>query len=233
MSAGARTVRWIAALSLTVNAAFGAVYLLRHLVSPAHTRAPRELARAALSHELAIGSAAQRDVVVLGDSLTERGEWSELVERPVANRGISGDTVADVRARLDDGVALEPRVLFVLVGVNDLAAGTPPDVLAMNHAGLVIELRRRLPHTRIVVESLLPVRDRLVAPGDLLTTAAVRRSNQLLERAAAGAGVEWLDVNATLADATGELDPRHASDGVHLSPAGYRTWAAALVPFLP
>ena len=233
MSAGARTVRWIAALSLAVNAAVGAVYLARHLVSPAHTRSSREQARGALFHELATGSPAQRDVVVLGDSLTERAEWWELLERPVANRGVAGDTVADVRARLDDIVAIEPRVLFVLVGINDLAAGTPPDVLAMNHAGLVGELRWRLPHARIVVESLLPVRDQLVGRDDKLTTAAVRRSNQLLERAAAGAGTEWLDVNAALADATGELDPRYASDAVHLSPAGYRAWAAALAPFLP
>lgn len=233
MAAGTRTVRWIAALSLAVNAAFAAVYVSRHLVAPAHGRAPRELARAALFRELATGAAAERDVVVLGDSLTERGEWSELLEQPVANRGISGDTVADVWSRLDDIVALEPRVVFVLVGVNDLAAGASPAVLAMHHAALVMELRRRLPRTRIVVESLLPIRDELVAGDDRLTTAAVRRTNELLQRATAGAGADWLDVHAPLADATGALDPRYASDRVHLSPAGYRAWAAALRPYLP
>ena len=232
MSAGARTVRWIAALSLAVNTAFAAAYVARHLVSPAHSRAPRELARAALFRELATGPAAEREVVVLGDSLTERGEWGELLERPVANRGIAGDTVADVRSRLDDIVALEPRVLFVLVGVNDLAAGASPAVLAMQHAALVMDLRRRLPRTRIVVESLLPVRDELVAGDDTLTVT-VRRTNELLRRATAGAGVDWLDLHAVLADAAGELDARYASDGVHLSPAGYRAWSAALRPYLP
>jgi peptidyl-prolyl cis-trans isomerase A (cyclophilin A) len=231
MPAGARTVRWIAALSLAVNAAVAAVYIGRQVVAPAHGRPQRELSRAALFRELATGAAAQRDVVMLGDSLTERGEWWELLERPVANRGIAGDTVADMRSRLDDIVALEPRVLFVLAGINDLAAGTPPDVLAMHHAGLVVELRRRLPRARIVVEALLPVRDALAAR-DNITTAAVRRTNQLLERATAGAGADWLDAGAALADATGELDPRHAIDGVHLSAAGYRAWAGALRPYL-
>src|SRR5262245_32604332 len=228
MSAGARTVRWIAALSLAVNAAFAAVYVARHLASPGHGRAPRELARAALFRELATGAAAEREVVVLGDSLTERGEWAELLERPVANRGIAGDTVADVRARLDDIVALEPRTLFVLVGINDLAAGGWPAVLAIQHAALAIDLRRRLPRTRIVVESLLPIRDELVARDDVLSNAAVRRTNDLLRRTTAGAGVEWLDVHAALADPTGELDPRYAIDGLHLSPAGHRAWAAPL-----
>jgi lysophospholipase L1-like esterase len=233
MAAGARTVRWIAALSLAVNAAVAAVYLARHLASPVPGRPSREVARAALFRELATGAAAEREVVVLGDSLTERGEWAELLERPVANRGIAGDTVADVRARLDDIVALEPRVLFVLVGVNDLAAGAWPAVLAIQHAALATDLRRRLPRTRIIVESLLPIRDEIVARDGALTTAAVRRTNELVQRATAGSGAEWLDVHAVLADATGELDPRYASDGVHLSPAGYRAWAAALRPYLP
>jgi lysophospholipase L1-like esterase len=215
-----------------VNAAVAAVYIGRQLAAPAHGRPQRELARAALFGELATGAPAQRDVVVLGDSLTERGEWWELLEQPVANRGIAGDTVADVRSRLDDIAALEPRVVFVLAGVNDLAAGTPPEVLAMHHAALVLELRRRLPRTRIVVEALLPVRDALAAR-DNIATAAVRRTNQLLERAAAGAGADWLDAGAALADAAGELDPRYAIDGVHLSAAGYRAWAAALRPYLP
>jgi lysophospholipase L1-like esterase len=175
----------------------------------------------------------QRDVVVVGDSLTERGEWWELLDRPVANRGIAGDTVDDVRARLDDVVALEPRVLLVLVGVNDLLAGTSPDTLARRHAALVVELRRRLPRTRIVVESLLPLRDEIVARDETLTSATVRRANELLQRGASDAGAEWLDIHSHLADATGELDARYSSDGLHLSAAGYRAWAAVLRPYLP
>ena len=106
-------------------------------------------------------------------------------------------------------------------------------MLAIQHAALATDLRRRLPRTRIVVESLLPIRDEIVARDAALTTAAVRRTNELVQRAIAGAGAEWLDVHAALADASGELDPRYASDGVHLSPAGYRAWAAALRPYLP
>jgi lysophospholipase L1-like esterase len=97
----------------------------------------------------------------------------------------------------------------------------------------VVELRRRLPRARIVVESLLPIRDEIIARDAPLTTATVGRANELLRRGAAGAGAEWLDVNARLADATGELDVRYSSDGLHLSAAGYRAWAAVLAPHLP
>jgi lysophospholipase L1-like esterase len=232
MAVGARLWSWIAAFSLAANAAVGATWAWRHIFAGGSARiaSPAREARVALLHELAAPS---RDVVLLGDSLTERGEWWELLERPAANRGIGGDTVEKVRARLDDVVALEPRVVFLLVGVNDLVAGTDPDTLARRHDALVGELRRRLPRARVVVQSLLPIREELVAPRERLASATVRRANALLAPAAVAAGAEWLDLARQLADADGELDVRYSLDGLHLSPAGYRAWAAALRPYLP
>ncbi len=226
MALGPSTTRWIAIASLALNVAVAAVWGWRH-VRPRDAAPSREQARAAALHDLA-APPAHREVVVLGDSLTERAEWWELLDRPVANRGIAGDTVERVRARLDDVVALDPRTVFVLVGINDLLAGAAPEALAARHVALVAELRRRLPRARIVVESLLPIRDELVAREAALTSATVRGANALLERGATAAGAEWLDVAAGLADATGELDRRYAGDGVHLSAAGYRAWAAIL-----
>jgi lysophospholipase L1-like esterase len=225
-------MRWLAVLSLALNAAFVALWGAQHLRSPPPVPALRERARTDLFHALAAGPAVHRDAVVVGDSLTERGEWWELLGRPVANRGIAGDTVETVRARLDDIAALDPRVVFVLVGVNDLLAGASPEALAARHAALIAELRRRLPQARIVVESLLPIRDELVALDAELTSATVRRANALCQRGAAAAGADWLDVHSRLTDPGGELDPRYSSDGLHLSGAGYRAWAAALEPYL-
>ena len=218
-------------MSLAANAALVGTWAMRR--ARVGERPPsRERARAELFHDLATAPV-QRDVVALGDSLTDRGEWWELLGRPVANRGVAGDTVEAVRARLDDVVALAPRTVLLQIGINDLLAGTPPEALVVRHAQLVGELRRRLPRARIVVESLLPIRDEAVARDAALTTATVQRANALLQPAATAAGAEWLDAFGPLADATGQLDPRYASDGLHLSAAGYRTWAAALARSLP
>ncbi|HEY6179651.1 MAG TPA: GDSL-type esterase/lipase family protein, partial [Kofleriaceae bacterium] len=72
-----------------------------------------------------------------------------------------------------------------------------------------------------------------VAYDEPLATATVQRANALLAHAAAASGADWLDVNRLLADASGELDPRYSSDGLHLTAAGYRVWAGALRPYLP
>lgn len=230
MPLDARRLRWIAAVSIALNLAAVAVFAARHRGPRAPGLPSREQARADLFHALA---GERRDVVMLGDSLTDRGEWSELLGRPVANRGIAADTIADVRARLDDVVALAPRTVFVLIGVNDLLNGATPEAMANDHAALVGELRRRLPQARIVVESLLPIRDEIVARDEPLASATVHEANQRLARAAAAAGVEWADVAVRLADASGELDARYSSDGLHLSGAGYRAWAEALRAYLP
>ena len=230
MSLDARRLRWIAAVSVALNLAALTLFAVHHHGPRPPALASREQARADLFHAIATG---RRDVVMLGDSLTDRGEWSELLERPVANRGIAADTIADVRARLDDVVALAPRVVFVLIGVNDLLEGATPEAMASKHAALLGELRRRLPTTRIIVESLLPIRDEIVARDQPLTTATVQKANRLLASGAAAAGADWVDVASHLADASGELDPRYSSDGLHLTGAGYRVWADALRPYLP
>jgi lysophospholipase L1-like esterase len=234
MALGSRTTRWIAAASLAANLAIAAVLGARWVArqrSEPPALPSRERARAELFH--AFAGAVRRDVVMLGDSLTDRGEWWELLERPVANRGIAGDTIAGVAARLDDVVALAPRAVFVLIGVNDLLEGAAPEAMAERHARLIAELRRRLPRARIVVESLLPIREALVALDEPLASAAVVRANQLCRLGALSAGADWLDLTPVLADAAGELDARYSSDGLHLSAAGYRAWAAALRPYLP
>ncbi|HEX8110452.1 MAG TPA: GDSL-type esterase/lipase family protein, partial [Kofleriaceae bacterium] len=123
------TLRWLAALSLALNAVLVGLWAVRHLL-PQPVPWLRERARGDLFHALATGTVTRRDVVVVGDSLTECGEWWELLDRPVANRGVAGDTVAAVRARLDDIVAMDPRVVVVGIGVNDLLAGASPEALA-------------------------------------------------------------------------------------------------------
>jgi lysophospholipase L1-like esterase len=59
--------------------------------------------------------------------VTDAGEWAELLELGpdvrVANRGIAGDTTDDVLARLSSVTRLEPRVVALLIGVNDLLQG--------------------------------------------------------------------------------------------------------------
>lgn len=53
----------------------------------------------------------------LGNSLPE--QLSLLLNRPVINMGVSGDTTADGLARLDEVISRNPGLVIVLLGGND------------------------------------------------------------------------------------------------------------------
>jgi acyl-CoA thioesterase-1 len=81
-------------------------------------------------------------IVAFGDSLTEGfgagpGEdypsrLAKMIATPVTNAGVSGDTTESALARLDEVLALHPRVVIVGLGGNDFLRRTPIAVTAAN-----------------------------------------------------------------------------------------------------
>ena len=73
------------------------------------------------------------DIVFLGNSITDGGEWTEMFADPkVKKRGISGDSTSGVLNRLDEVYNRKPAKVFLLIGVNDLARNMQPDSVAAN-----------------------------------------------------------------------------------------------------
>lgn len=75
----------------------------------------------------------ENPVVMLGDSIIEQGLWSELTGcRNIVNRGIGSDTTAGVLNRIDEIIALKPRRVYLMIGVNDAIKGFDLDRSAEN-----------------------------------------------------------------------------------------------------
>jgi len=167
-------------------------------------------------------------VLFLGDSITEQGMWNEwLPPLPTLNRGIGGDTVHEVQARLDSAVN-DPTGISLLVGTNDLSGIGPSHevpVIAAQFRHLVAELRRRAPEARLIVNSVMPRRASFADQ--------VRALNREYEAIAAEAGATYLDLWPALADDSGGLRAGFTSDSLHLNGAGYEAWLAELRPLLP
>ncbi len=72
------------------------------------------------------------EIMMLGDSITDEGEWSELWGKVVQNRGISGDTTTGVLDRL---YTLNPNTkrAFIMIGVNDIMRGVSEDIVFENY----------------------------------------------------------------------------------------------------
>jgi lysophospholipase L1-like esterase len=178
-------------------------------------------------------STAPRGIVLVGDSMIERGEWRELLRRnDVYNRGIGGDTTIGVRRRLAQVIEAEPSVVVLMIGINDLEAGRLASDVATDIDGIVVELSKQLPSAKLVLLSVLPMRD--VGRG---IGVSIERVGDLDERLAALAkerGITFVDLRDGLVDpASGQLAEAVTLDGVHLNGAGYLIWASALTAHLP
>ena len=95
-------------------------------------------------------AASNRQVVFFGDSITEgwgaTGSDRFFPGKPYVNRGISGQTTAQMLLRFrQDVLALEPAVVVILAGTNDIAGNTGLATQAMIEDNLhsMVELARR------------------------------------------------------------------------------------------
>ena len=76
------------------------------------------------------------EIMMLGDSITDEGEWSELWGKVVQNRGISGDTTSGVLDRLYTLNSNTKRV-FIMIGVNDIMRGKSVDEIYSNYLRII------------------------------------------------------------------------------------------------
>ena len=177
-------------------------------------------------------SADKSGIVMLGNSITEFGDWRRLFgDSGVVNRGIAGDNTFGILHRLADIIARQPAKLFVEAGVNDIGQGVPDGMIAANIGSIVQYVRVKSPGTRVFVVSVLPTNDRAREhyPEVAGKNEVVRALDGRLRHGAGNYGYIYIDLAARLTDATGNLDEQYAKpDGLHLNEAGYGVFVKLL-----
>jgi lysophospholipase L1-like esterase len=167
------------------------------------------------------------EVVMLGDSLSELGEWQEMFPNLIiANRGIASDTTQGMLERVPTVLAMEPKRVFLLGGINDFWWGGVEVEQAAANLQQIVE-RLRAAGVAVVVQSV-------ILPGKNLgdeVRGKVRDLNKKLEAMAAESGCEYLDLNETLAP-EGYLNLDFTRDGVHLNGRAYKAWAERVAPLM-
>ncbi|HRG22875.1 MAG TPA: family 20 glycosylhydrolase [Chitinophagaceae bacterium] len=166
------------------------------------------------------------DIIFLGNSITDGGEWSELfADLKIKNRGISGDITAGVLNRLDEVYSRQPAKVFLLIGTNDLARNLTPDSVTKNIFRIATLLHEKSPFTKLYVQSVFPVNEQFGKfSGHTSKKQQIIETNQLLRRHAAQYNYQYTDVNSALSDSTGRLSAAYTNDGLHLTGPGYVKW---------
>jgi len=164
-------------------------------------------------------------VLFLGDSLIAQGDWQEwFPDVSVLNFGVSGDTTDDVIGRLGAVVSADPDEVILLIGTNDLGARLTVEHLVRNVQSTLVDLRRDLPGSRMLVHSILP-RGREFSD-------RIQEANIHLRQFCATVHAQYLDLWPALALEDGALNPQFSDDGLHLTAEGYQAWLVELRPAL-
>ncbi len=174
-------------------------------------------------------AANERRVVFMGNSITD--SWAKFFPqmfpgKPYVGRGISGQTTPQMLVRFrQDVIALEPAVVVILAGTNDIAGNTGPSTLEMIEDNLMsmTELARAN-GIRVVLSSVLPVFDYPWKRG-LEPAPKIVALNAWIKSYAARVGAVYLDYHSAMADERQGLRADLTTDGVHPNEAGYRIMA--------
>jgi hypothetical protein len=136
----------------------------------------------------------QIDVVMLGDSITAEGEWADVWPRGrILNLGVGGDTSAGLLNRLRDVIDRKPRIVFLMIGVNDFLREDIPVELVATHIQF-IAVRLAANGIVPVVQSTLYVSN---DPGKGLNSR-IKALNGLLRSWCAENAITYLDLVPSL-----------------------------------
>ena len=173
----------------------------------------------------------RNDIVFLGNSITDGGEFAELFGMPnVKNRGIQSDVISGVAKRLRQVTAGKPKKIFLLIGINDISHNLTPERIASDYRDLVRRIRRETPATKLYIQSIFPINNDFGRYRNLKgKEQTLKELNSRLSRIASEEGAEFVDLTPALADPkTGKLTREYTNDGLHLTGKGYRVWTDAI-----
>lgn len=171
-------------------------------------------------------------VAFLGDSITWQCDWDTMFNGVKSfNGGLQGDTAAGMLTRLDEIEKLNPRKIFLMIGINDLSKGAAPKDIAASYRALLERLAKL--EAEVYVESVLPVNMEIIRQHGSYTVdnRDVQTLNAYIEGLADEFGVTYVDVYSPFLD-QGVLCPTYTIDGLHLSEEGYGILADSLEPYI-
>lgn len=165
-----------------------------------------------------------KDYALMGDSRAVGFWYRNFLEK---NRVLAdgGHTIRNISDQMDKLVSLNPSLVFLCYGLNDISIGywDTKEAYVNEYMQIVQEIQEKLPDATIVVSSILPARD-----------PAFQRSSKwrnipewsaALEQACERNGILFANCDQLAVDHPNLWDP----DGIHFRKEFYPYWASCLV----
>ncbi|MCB0730631.1 MAG: SGNH/GDSL hydrolase family protein [Ignavibacteriae bacterium] len=165
-------------------------------------------------------------IVFMGNSITQG--WIEqrpqfFSDKPFINRGISGQTTPQMLLRFrQDVVDLNPKVVVILAGTNDIAGNTGPSTLEMilDNLKSMSEISKAN-GIKVILCSVLPAFDYPWRPGQN-PNEKIPQLNKMIENYCIENELIYLDYFSAMVDERNGLPEKYSGDGVHPNSEGYK-----------
>ncbi|PUZ24970.1 lysophospholipase [Chitinophaga parva] len=154
------------------------------------------------------------------------------LDKVIYNRGVRATTTADLLNHIDTLIFdLAPSKIFINIGSNDIGFNIREDIFLANYDKILHQIKAKLPGTAVYVMKYFPINtvdgfgseekqenDQFYAHR---SNGLLKAANIKVEQVAKRNGYQFIDVNAGLAGADGNVRKELTFDGAHLLPAGY------------
>ena len=207
----------------------------------------------AANEELKQQPADPQRVVFMGDSITDGWRLAEAFPgKPYVNRGISGQTTAQMLVRMyPDVINLKPQAMVVLAGTNDIARNNGPQTLEMIQQNIMAMTELAQGHgITVLLCALTPISDNAVPPATgaggrgraggapprqqsiARPPADILRLNAWLKAYASAHNAIYVDYYTATVDAAGAFRSGFTNDGLHPNAEGYTLMAPVIAEAL-
>lgn len=168
------------------------------------------------------------EIIFLGDSHTEAGEWAEMFRNlKIKNRGIDGDDLKGVNSRIDGILENRPKKIFLLISANDLDKRVPVRKILDEYEKLVKTITAKSPDTKLYIQSNLPTNHKITMPNK-----EIQEINEGLVVLSKKYHAVYIDLFDLLINDRGELNKEYTYDGEHLDAEGYLIWKKAIEKYV-
>ena len=173
-------------------------------------------------------------IVIAGDSQIELGDWYGLFGGAFAirNGGLSRAKIEDVTSLVSSLGDPNPKMMVLMCGVNNLSLKDSVSTCISNYAELLSMANSSVHPQRLVVLSVMPVRESAPDQASHEFNRQIATFNSELETLCPRYKAEFINVNPVVMDSRGGLAADLTLDGLHLNRDGYRKIAAVLAPEL-
>lgn len=176
------------------------------------------------------------DVIFMGDSITDLWYGADrdfFKDNGFIGRGIGGQTTIGILSRFhQDVIDLNPKIVVILAGINDIAGNDGEMSLENTIGNLAAMCDMAKAHGIIpLLCSLTPCSRFFWAPEEN-PAPEVKKANEMIKAYAEESGVQYVDYYSEMVDDKGGMRPGYSEDGCHPTAKGYQVMESVIMKYI-